>query len=404
MSGVVDIEQPVGLLRHRRRRPSPPSTDVSLSVAAGEVLAIVGRERQRQDRHRAQHPRPAARRPPPPAAPSCSPARTAGSSTTSSTLTAAQLREVRGRDAAMVFQEPSTALNPVYTVGWQIAEGLRAHGKYTEEGGPRQGDRRPPPGRHPRPGAAGRPLPAPVLRRAEAAHRHRPGAGARPRRDHRRRADHRPRRHRAGRDPRPAAPLPRRVRHRDRADHPQHGRGRRPRRPGRGHVPGPRSSRRPTSGRCSPPRRTPTPSSCWPRCPRLGQGTARTAGARRGAGRPAGRARRPSSRRGTCGSSTRAGSRQPDFVAVDGVSFAIRPGEVLGLVGESGSGKTTIGRAIAGLTKVTGGSLKVLGTEMNGVKERVVPAGPRADRVRLPGPGVELQPAADHRRRASPSR
>ena len=39
----------------------------------------------------------------------------------------AQLRRMRGRDAAMVFQEPSTALNPVFTVGWQIAEGLRAH-------------------------------------------------------------------------------------------------------------------------------------------------------------------------------------------------------------------------------------------------------------------------------------
>jgi peptide/nickel transport system ATP-binding protein len=62
--------------------------------------------------------------------------------------------------------------------------------------------------------------------------------------------------------------------------------------------------------------------------------------------------------------------RQPDFVAVDGVSFAIRPGEVLGLVGESGSGKTTIGRAIAGLTRVTDGSLQVLGTEMRGMKEK----------------------------------
>lgn len=61
---------------------------------------------------------------------------------------------------------------------------------------------------------------------------------------------------------------------------------------------------------------------------------------------------------------------RPGFVAVDGVSFSIRPGEVLGLVGESGSGKTTIGRAIAGLTRVTDGSLRVLGHEMNGFKER----------------------------------
>jgi len=62
--------------------------------------------------------------------------------------------------------------------------------------------------------------------------------------------------------------------------------------------------------------------------------------------------------------------RQPDFTAVDGVNLVIRPGEVLGLVGESGSGKTTIGRAIAGLTPITDGSLKVHGVEMLGVKER----------------------------------
>ena len=58
------------------------------------------------------------------------------------------------------------------------------------------------------------------------------------------------------------------------------------------------------------------------------------------------------------------------FRAVNGVSFEIGAREVLGLVGESGSGKTTIGRAIGGLTRITGGSLTVLGHEMLGMKER----------------------------------
>ena len=30
----------------------------------------------------------------------------------------------------MVFQEPSSVLNPVFPVGWQIAEGLRAHARH----------------------------------------------------------------------------------------------------------------------------------------------------------------------------------------------------------------------------------------------------------------------------------
>ena len=60
----------------------------------------------------------------------------------------------------------------------------------------------------------------------------------------------------------------------------------------------------------------------------------------------------------------------PAFRAVDGVSLTLSKGEVFGLVGESGSGKTTIGRAIAGLNRTTGGSLKVLGFEMLGMKER----------------------------------
>jgi len=45
------------------------------------------------------------------------------------TLSDAQMRKVRGRDIAMIFQEPMTSLNPSYTVGYQIDEALRLHHK-----------------------------------------------------------------------------------------------------------------------------------------------------------------------------------------------------------------------------------------------------------------------------------
>ncbi len=38
-----------------------------------------------------------------------------------------ELTEVRGREVAMIFQDPMTSLNPVYSVGWQLAEAVMAH-------------------------------------------------------------------------------------------------------------------------------------------------------------------------------------------------------------------------------------------------------------------------------------
>ncbi len=52
--------------------------------------------------------------------------------------------------------------------------------------------------------------------------------------------------------------------------------------------------------------------------------------------------------------------------AVDDVSFAIRPGETLGLVGESGCGKTTVGRSVLRLYEPTGGVVKFEGESVTG--------------------------------------
>ena len=44
-----------------------------------------------------------------------------------------ELRHVRGKEIAMIFQDPMTALTPVYTIGWQIAEQVRIHDRVSRQ-------------------------------------------------------------------------------------------------------------------------------------------------------------------------------------------------------------------------------------------------------------------------------
>ncbi|MEJ3405330.1 ABC transporter ATP-binding protein [Rathayibacter sp. YIM 133350] len=81
-----------------------------------------------------------------------------------------------------------------------------------------------------------------------------------------------------------------------------------------------------------------------------------------------------------------------DLTAVDGVSLALDPGEVVGLVGESGCGKSTLARAICGLEPLASGSIAFDGEPIGRLGLRRRPAHLRRIQMVFQNPYASLNP------------
>ncbi len=84
--------------------------------------------------------------------------------------------------------------------------------------------------------------------------------------------------------------------------------------------------------------------------------------------------------------------RQPAFTAVKNFNLEIYPGEIVGLVGESGSGKTTVGRASIGLLPVKSGSIEIVGKEIAGADPKQLSAIRRHTGIVFQDPASSLNP------------
>lgn len=87
------------------------------------------------------------------------------------------------------------------------------------------------------------------------------------------------------------------------------------------------------------------------------------------------------------------GSGTEKIAAVDGVSFGLRRGEVLGLVGESGSGKSTFAKCVVGLIDVSKGTLRLDGKPLSPITRAHDPTLRRSLQMVFQNPDTSLNPS-----------
>jgi peptide/nickel transport system ATP-binding protein len=114
---VIDLSVAIGATRIIK--------NVSLEVRAGEILGLVGASGSGKSMTALSIMRLL-----PATASSTGVTRLNGE--TLSSMPEAQMQAIRGRDIAMVFQEPASALNPLMRIGDQVAETVRSHGRTSE--------------------------------------------------------------------------------------------------------------------------------------------------------------------------------------------------------------------------------------------------------------------------------